>query len=50
MNAQKPSPRAKQISSLKSSEVTLNMLNASDGDVENLTPRLDFDASAVVSS
>lgn len=36
-------------SPLKSSEVTLNMLNASDGDVENLNSRMDFE-STVVSS
>jgi len=36
-------------SSMKNSEVTLNMLNASDGDVESLNSRLDFDASSVTS-
>jgi len=35
--------------SMKNSEVTLNMLNASDGDVESLNSRLDFDASSVTS-
>lgn len=33
----------------KNSEVTLNMLNASDGDVENLNARLDFDPPSVSS-
>ncbi len=45
--SQKSQQRTKPpISSLKSSEVTLNALNASDGDSE-MAPRLDFDSNPV---
>jgi len=46
----KTSARPKQpISKTKTSEVTLNMLNASDGDVENFTARVDYDSSPIIS-
>ena len=46
-NISSKSPRPKPaISTMKGSEVTLNMLNASDGDAEMAT-RLDYDSSTV---
>jgi len=45
-NLGQKAPRPKPPISTNRSEVTLNMLNASDGDTE-LAPRLDFDSNTV---